>query len=299
MPADIAFITVNYNTLECVKQLTTFFRGLEVPFTFSFTVVDNGSKDGSEEFLKSQTQVQSMIAGENLGYGRAINRGVASTDSKFVCVMNTDVILNRDALFKLWRFLEEHPEAGVCAPRITYQDGREQGMVFTRSLVSQYALWYGKALARYAKLKIEKAQEPVRVDGVMGAFFLIRRSVLPSASLFDEEFFFFHEDTALAHALSDRGTPCYVVPAARIIHVGGMSRSPAAISLFYESKYLYLRKFYGGLHAEAVYLLDRVRILRKWTLYSLYSVFSRSGQIQSKQRYYKMAWDSAKAKPQR
>jgi N-acetylglucosaminyl-diphospho-decaprenol L-rhamnosyltransferase len=298
VPVDIAFITVNYNTLECVKQLALFFGALEVPFTFSFTVVDNGSTDGSQEFLRSRTQVQSIQSEVNLGYGRAINRGVTSTDSEYVCVMNSDAILNRDALFRLWRFLEEHPKVGVCAPRITYQDGREQGMVFTRSLFSQYAVWYAKALARYAKLRIEKAKEPVRVDGVMGAFFLIRRSAIPSSSLFDEEFFFFHEDTALAHTLLNRGTPCYVVPEAKIIHVGGMSRSPASVSLFYESKYLYLRKFYGGFHAWAVYGVDRARILRKWTLYSLYSMFSSSGQIQSKQRYYKMAWDSAKVKPQ-
>ena len=40
MSVDIAFITVNYNTLDWVKHLADFFSSLDVPFTFTFTVVD-------------------------------------------------------------------------------------------------------------------------------------------------------------------------------------------------------------------------------------------------------------------
>jgi N-acetylglucosaminyl-diphospho-decaprenol L-rhamnosyltransferase len=295
---DIAFVTVNYNTLDCVKQLAEFFATLKAPFSFSFTVVDNCSTDGSREFLKSQPQIQTIFANENLGYGRAINRGVAATNSNYVCVMNTDVILNPEALARLWQFLGGHPEAALCAPRLTYRDGRDQGMVFTQSLLSPYLYWYGKLLAWRAKQRIETSREPVRVDGVMGAFFLIRRSAIPSPVLFDEDFFFFHEDTALAHTLLKQGVVCYVLPEAKIIHVGGMSGSSAASAHFYASKYLYLRKFYGPFHARAVYWLDRLRILRKWMLYSLYSAFSGSGQIKNKQRYYKTAWDALRTRPQ-
>ena len=107
VPADIAFITVNYNTLEFVTQLTGFFRTLDVPFRFSFTVIDNNSRDGSQEFLQAHPDVNYLQAGENLGYGRAINRGAAATNSRYICVTNTDVILNREALITLWRFMEE------------------------------------------------------------------------------------------------------------------------------------------------------------------------------------------------
>ena len=151
MPVDIAFITVNYNTLECVGQLAGFFKSLDVPFTFSFTVVDNDSRDGSQEFLQSHQEINYIQSGGNIGYGRAINRGVAATASKYACVMNTDVILNQQALSKLWRFLEERPAAGVCAPRITYEDGRNQGMAFKSSLLAYYADWFAKTLASYSE----------------------------------------------------------------------------------------------------------------------------------------------------
>ncbi|MGB7438824.1 MAG: glycosyltransferase [Candidatus Acidiferrum sp.] len=296
MPVDIAFITVNYNTLGCVRQLTDFFRGLQAPFTFSFTVVDNNSTDGSQEFLTGVQTIQYIQTGNNIGYGRAINRGVNATDSKYVCVTNTDVILNRDALIALWNFMEDQPEAGVCAPRITYENGRDQGMLFRRSLFSHYALWFAKASARYWKQKIANSSGPVRVDGVMGAFFFIRRSVMPSATLFDEDFFFFHEDTALAHTLKNRNVACFVLPRTSVIHIGGKSTSQASVPLFYESKYLYLEKFYGRVHANAVEFIDRARVLRKWLWYSLFSQFTASERIKSKQRFYKMAWHAARSR---
>ena len=296
MPVDIAFITVNYNTLACIRQLAEFFKSLVAPFTFTFTVVDNDSKDGSQEFLQSQAKIQYLQTGGNIGYGRAINRGVAATASKYVCVMNTDVLLNREALIDLWRFLEERPDAGACAPRITYEDGRSQGMVFSESLFSHYANWYGKMLSRSAKVKIEKAAKPLKVDGVLGAFFLIRRSAIPALALFDEDFFFFYEDTALAHTLMNRGVSCYVVPGVSIVHIGGMSRSATSISFFYENKYRYLRKFYGPSHAGTIYFLDRARIFRKVFLYSLLSMVTASERVKSKHRYYKIAWDTGRLK---
>ncbi|HXJ11610.1 MAG TPA: glycosyltransferase family 2 protein [Candidatus Limnocylindrales bacterium] len=294
MPVDIAFITVNYNTLDWVKHLAEFFSSLDVPFTFTFTVVDNHSTDGSQEFLESHPDVEYLQTGENLGYGRGMNGGVGGTSSKYVCVMNTDLILNRDALVKLWHFLEERPDAGLCAPRISYGDGRDQGKVFKTSLFAFYANWFAKLLASQEKRRIARATAPVKVDGVMGAFFLIRRSVIPSPALFDKDFFLFYEDTALAHTLKNSGVGCYIIPAANIMHLGGKSGSANSVSAFYQNRYLYLNKFYGPFHAKAVNFLDRVRILRKWMVYSLFSRLTSSPRMKEKKHHYEMAWEAAR-----
>jgi len=147
------------------------------------------------------------------------------------------------------------------------------------------AAWQGGAVGKFAY-----------VLGVMGAFFLIRRAMIPSPALFDKDFFFFYEDTALAHTLQNNGVPCYIVPGASIIHLGGKSGSANSISSFYQSRYLYLNKFYGPFHARAVHFLDRTRILRKWSLYSLFSRLTASQRIKDKQRHYKMAWEAARQK---
>ena len=292
MRVDIAFITASYNTLEYVKQMADFFQRLDAPFTFSFTVVDNNSVDGSQEYLRNEPGIDYIQTGTNLGYGRAINLGVAATESKYVCVTNTDVSLNRDTLVTLWQFLENRVDVGICAPRLTYADGRTQGMLFYASLFSSYATWYGKFRAWRAKRKLEKASEPLNVEGVMGAFFLMRRSVIPGQTLFDEDFFFYHEDTALAHAMKNSGVKCFVLPGVSVVHLGGKSSSEKSIALFYASKYLYLRKFYGPVHASAVRFLDRLRIVRKMYFYRLLDSVGHSEKAKSKRRYYEVAWKS-------
>ena len=289
---DIAFITVNCNTLSWVKQLADFFSSLSAPFTCSFCVVDNNSNDGSKEFLQSRPEIRYLQTGTNLGYGRAINRGVAETESKYVCVTNTDVVLNREALVALWAFLEENPVVGVCAPRLTYRDGRDQGMLCHPSLPALYVHWFAKILANASKRKIAKATAPVWVPGVMGAFFLIRRSVIPGPALFDEDFFFFHEDIALAHLLKTRGIKCVVIPSVSIIHAGGESRMDNLVDAFYESKYLYVRKFYGSFHARMVHFVDGARIFRKRLFYSWFGRLVPSERMKSKRRYYEAAWNS-------
>jgi N-acetylglucosaminyl-diphospho-decaprenol L-rhamnosyltransferase len=290
---DIAFITVSYNTLPYVKALAGFFGGLKVPFTYSFTVVDNDSHDGSREFLRSCEGINYLQSGENIGYGRAVNLGVSATTSKYVCVTNTDVVLNRDALVSLWRFLEEREDAGVCAPRITHKDGRDQGMVFRPYLFSHYANWFAKIVANRSKRRVAAATEPLRVDGVMGAFFVIRRSAMPLPTLFDEDFFFFYEDSGLAHTLMNQKIDCFVVPDATIVHVGGGSGSALSVRHFYQSKYRYLQRFYGSPHAKFIYLLDRIRMLRKWFIYSTLAAVTRSERMQQKRRHYQTAWRSA------
>ena len=64
----------------------------------------------------------------------------------------------------------------------------------------------------------------------------------------------------------------------------------AAVQFFYETKYLYLRKFYSAFHARAVYFLDRARILRKWLVYWLILRVSDAERIRRKENHYRLAW---------
>ena len=134
---DIAFVTVNYNTRELVQDLLDFFQSASLPFSHVLVVVDNNSSDGSQELLFGRTDIIYIPAGENLGYGRAINRGIAAVDSRYVCALNTDIILDATTLAALWEFMEQTPDAGVVSPRIANRDGsthcpRPDGAQLTR-----------------------------------------------------------------------------------------------------------------------------------------------------------------------
>ena len=285
-PTHVAFIIVNYNTRPLLEELVKFFRAAPLPFSHGLTVVDNASTDGSREFLASCPDVAVVLNAKNVGYGRAMNRGIAASRSKYVCLLNTDVILNAGALIALWRHLESHPQTGVSSPRICYPGGRTQGFIFCDGIAPHYSAFLGKLQAKRQKLRIERAQEPLRVDGFLGAFLFLRRELCPDGKLFDEDFFFYFEDTDLARRLAKRGVRCDVLPKQSVVHLGGQSTSVRNGIQYYRSKYLYVRKHYGPRHAAMLQALDRFRIRRKVLSYCLLKAISRSETIRGKLELY-------------
>ena len=287
MFVDVSFITVNYNTCALVKDLIEFFSKVDLPFSHCLVVVDNASTDGSREMLEdiADDRVVYLQTDENLGYGRGMNRGLAAVESRYSCIMNTDLILNREALLELWQFFQNMPEAGVASPVILGANGRQQGFVFSPGLLPHYFHWLAKFLAKRWKLRVSRAVSPLPVPGVMGAFFMIRRSAFPTR-LFDEDFFFYYEDSELAHWYWQQKIPCHVLPNVSIIHLGGQSTSASGAKLFIESRNLYLEKCYGKKHAWLIGLLDLLRIRSKVYKYRLLSLISSSASIRAKYDYY-------------
>lgn len=285
---DIAFVTVNYNTLPLVEDLLDFFSRENLPFSHTLVVVDNGSRDGSHELLSQQVAGATIYipAGENLGYGRAINRGIRAVESRYVCVLNTDVILSVESLITLWNFMEQTPSAGIASPRIANRDGSTQGFIFYKSPLSLVFNFLNTIRTSLLKRRLARSTAPMRVQGVLGAFFLIRRSLVPEAGLFDEDFFFYYEDTDLAHRMYEAGARCFALPASSVIHLGGSSTSIEGARMFYKSKGIYLRKHYGVGFAGIVKLIDRFRLRAKHLKYCLLSLFVTTPRISEKKTFY-------------
>jgi len=92
-----------------------------------------------------------------------------------------------------------------------------------------------------------------RVDWLAGASMLIRRSVLDSIGLFDEEFFLYYEETDFCLRARNAGFPTWYVPESRVAHVGSASTgiqdpSRPRAGYWFESRRRYLRKHHGLLY---------------------------------------------------
>lgn len=287
MQVDVAFITVNYNTCALVEELIRFFKTVELPFSHCLVVVDNNSTDGSQAMLAQERWdgLRYIQTNENLGYGRGMNRGLQAVASRYACIMNTDLVLNQEALFALWSFFEARPEAGVASPVIMGSDHRVQGFLFLPGIWALYSQTISKMRSKSWKLRVEKATAPLAVPGVLGAFFMIRRNQFDNC-LFDEDFFFYYEDSELAHRYWQRGIPCFVLPQVSITHLGGQSTSAEGGRLFQESRRIYLEKCYGPPHTVLLALLDRFRLRFKYCKYLVLNSVVKSSKIQSKYDFY-------------
>ena len=269
--------------------MVTFLRTTPLPFSHSLTVVDNASTDGSREFLASCPDVTALCNGENQGYGRPINRGIAASRSKYLCLLNTDVILNAAALVALYRHLETHPRSGVAAPRICYPGGRTQGFIFCGGLVPLYSILAAKFLAKYHKLRVERARRPLQVDGVLGAFIFLNRELCPDGNLFDEDYFSTSRTPTWLIDLPSGACVATSLPDQSLVHLGGAFTTVRNGIQFYRSKYLYVRKQFGATCFRAA-PLERLRIGRKVLFYRLLKTVYPSQSVVTKLDLYRSIW---------
>jgi N-acetylglucosaminyl-diphospho-decaprenol L-rhamnosyltransferase len=203
-----------------------------------------------------------------------------------VCVLNTDVILSAESLTTLWNFMEKTPQAGIVSPRIANRDGSTQGFIFYKSPLSLIFNFMNRVRTSLLKAKLARSTAPMRVQGVLGAFFLIRRTLIPDAGLFDEDFFFYYEDTDLAHRMYEAGALCFALPSCSVIHLGGSSTSIEGARMFFKSKGIYLRKHYGEGFAHVIKRIDQFRLRAKHLKYSLLALFLSSRRISEKKTFY-------------
>jgi len=187
-------------------------------------VVDNGSTDGSVEFLESEG-IAHVALPNNFGFAAAVNRGLASAKTPFVMVLNADAVLDDGCVAHLAAALAADQCLGGVQPVIlqlkpgppTAAEGREKVIYSLGQALSRdgraFELGAGDQLA-------EPALPAHEVFGVCGAACLMRREMLEAVAGYDERYFAFYEDVDLNVRGRVAGWRFAVEPRAVAWHVG-------------------------------------------------------------------------------
>jgi GT2 family glycosyltransferase len=109
---------------DCLRSIYAETRGFE----FEVIVSDNGSSDGSIEFIHNKYPRALVLEnGCNLGFAKGNNAGIVQATGEYVLILNPDTIIHDRALDKLVVFAEQHPNAGAFGCRVLNSDGSYQG----------------------------------------------------------------------------------------------------------------------------------------------------------------------------
>jgi N-acetylglucosaminyl-diphospho-decaprenol L-rhamnosyltransferase len=258
MSARVDVILVCWNDRERIASALD--SVLAQDFDANVVVSDNGSSDGSAEFVRERygDRVTIIENGANLGFAAACNRAFECTSSPYVYLLNPDAQLKPGALREIVAFLDAHPRCGIAGSRIYNLDGSIQ-----RDAVGEFDTWAGAFLrssawgelapfrkyANGASLKDWNYDTPRRVDLVIGAAVAIRRRMLDEIGAFDERFFLYHEEVDLAHRAADAGWETWFVPSSEALHEGRGSSTSWSSSEAYKqrSRRMYWVKHHGRL----------------------------------------------------
>ena len=226
-------------------------------------VVDNASIDGSVELAESRAapsplEMVVIRNAENLGFAAACNLGAERADQDFLLFLNPDACLYPDTLPKAMDFfnLPDSVDVGIVGIQLIDEYGN---VAKSCSRFPSLSIFFAQALGlnrvqiakHLTQAMVEWDHNNTReVDQVIGAFFLIRRSLFEKLSGFDERYFVYFEEVDLSFRARKSGYRSLYLADAQAFHAGGgTSRQIKATRLFYS---LRSRLLYGFKHFHPI-----------------------------------------------
>ncbi len=250
-------ILVSYNTAELTIRAIgcVYASASNCSFPVDVLVVDNASRDDSVARVRVEfPTVRLFESPTNLGFGAANNLAVASSDSEYVLLLNTDAFLEPETLAVLEQYIRANPLVGVVGPTVLNADSTVQTAAWNFPSPLQSFFEYsgiGNLFPRvpliggYRKWNHNKTQQ---VPWLIGACILIRRSVFVDIGGFDSAFFMYAEETDVQKRIRNAGYDIHICAETKVVHMGGGSgtlESESVRRYFYTSQDLYMRKHYG------------------------------------------------------
>lgn len=246
----IGVVAVSYDPGETLSAMLDSLHGA-TGRPYSVVLSDNGSQDGSIEQAAARAEVTVLRNGSNLGYGGAMNSGVAALPPQAdpVVLINTDVVFADGALDILVAALERLPDAGAVGPLIVTDDGHlypsaRRLPTIGGGLGHGLFGWWWPTNPWTRAYRLDHATPTERAAGwLSGSCLVMRRSAFDAVGGFDPGYFMYFEDVDLGDRLARAGWASIYVPTATVTHVGGHSTSrhkAAMIRAHHASAYRYL-----------------------------------------------------------
>jgi len=226
----ISVIILNWNGKEFIKTCLDSVFKTKYP-NYEVIVVDNGSTDGSVEFIKSKYSKVKLIRNrKNLGYAKGNNIGIKSSKGKYLVALSNDTKVDPNWLKELVRVAESDNSIGICASKQLYFD-RPCIINSTGIVVFKDGTARNRGLGEKDEGRYDKIEE---VFGAPGASTFFRREMLNKIGLFDSDYFSYQEEFDLAWRARLCGWKCVYVPNALVYHrVGATSRRYPNIAAYY------------------------------------------------------------------
>ena len=121
---DITAIIVNYNTAHLLAEAIGALRASGQGLQLQIVVVDNASRDGSAEIIRTNFADCDLISNSvNVGFGRANNQALPLVQGRYVLLLNTDAFVAPETLSRTAAYMDAHPKCGVLGVRLVGRDG--------------------------------------------------------------------------------------------------------------------------------------------------------------------------------
>lgn len=258
----VAVVILNWNGKGFLEKfLPSLFNSL--PSYAELIVADNASTDGSRQAVHNE-KIQWIQLDKNYGFTGGYNRAFEKLDGyKYYVLINSDIEITEGWLETLTDFMEKHPEASACQPKILSYANKDH---------FEYAGAGGGFIDRWgfplcrgrilSCIEEDKGQydSPIQCFWASGACMVVRSDVWLRLGGLDEEFFAHMEEIDFCWRASLAGGQIWCVPQSKVYHVGGgtlPNNSPRKLYLNYRNNLLMLWKNLPAKHKNGKIFLRK------------------------------------------
>ena len=262
----VAVVILNYNGLTLMQkylpQVITNTPEAEI------VVADNGSIDGSIEWIKKEYPELRLIAlDKNYGFAEGYNMALKQVDAEYYVLLNSDIRTPEEWLNPMINYMQEHPQCAACQPKIRSE--LEPTKFEYAGAAGGFLDIYGYPFCRgriMDKVEIDNGQYDTiqEIFWATGACLFIRSKAYWDAGGLDGRFFAHQEEIDLCWRLKARGASIVCIPQSVVFHVGGGSlgyESPIKTRLNFRNNAFLL---YKNLTTERYFWTYILRVSLDW-----------------------------------
>jgi len=213
----VSIITVNLNGKDYLSVLLESIAKLDYPQEkLEIIVVDNGSTDGSADFISSNYPQVKLIRNDyNTGFAVANNQGAAAATGDYAAFLNNDTKVDSQWLIELLRPVYGDSETVCAGSKVLSIDGK--ALDFAGGMINfegkGFQIDYGVEMSK------DTHNQYACLPFVNGGAMLVDRKVFLSAGGFDEDFFAYYEDVDFGWRLWVLGYRVVFAPKSIVYHV--------------------------------------------------------------------------------
>lgn len=277
---DLSIIILSYNTKDitarCIKHVYSAisFCQKKLNNKVEVIVIDNASVDGSAHMIRQNFPGVKLIASKvNTGFSKGNNIGMREAKNPYILLLNSDVYVQDDSLYKALAYFRVNLNCDVLGPRLNYPSGRLQFSSGNLPNPINIIPWIlGLKLLSFHTEKKTFFSKAHKTGWVMGAFFMLKKKIFDKTGGFDENLFMHMEEIEWCKRIKDLGFKIWYVPQVAVVHLHGASTNFDLRASFTNElsgiKY-YLKKHFNSFYIPIKLFLLTGLLLRSFTFFVL------------------------------
>ncbi len=225
---DVSIVIPVYNKLALTKVCVDSIHAVAVNNSFEIIVVDNGSSDGTAEWLDEQEQLgrlRRVNNPENLGFAQGCNLGAAASSGRYVLFLNNDMEVLPGWLEPMATCLDQDSQVGIVGACLIFADQTIQhgGVAMLDDRFDGSSILDGMHLSYKSPLNAPGARKNQLNQAVTGACLMIRPDLFHEIGGFDETYWNGNEDIDLCLKAGELGWKVVYMGDSLIFHYESQS----------------------------------------------------------------------------